>query len=182
MRRKSYEMHQDKKGPTAGHQTLHIRLCTIFCRWMPQHKLGRLASIWSAWILPVSCAKFVKMLVLIQIRRLTQSLRASGCCALYRWLIQKLASPIKTRPNGDPRPLMFQDFLLMSNHTPDLNCLFDIQVIAVRRMNCIWICNLYITYIVEGNIQHWFEEIIQSLQPLAQVGLSPSCTTVMSRI
>ena len=47
MRRKSYEMHQDKKGPTAGHQTSHIRLGTIliFCRSMPQHKLGRLASI-----------------------------------------------------------------------------------------------------------------------------------------
>ena len=56
---------------------------------MPQHKLGRLASIWSAWILPGSCAKFVKTLVLIQIRRLAQSLRASR-------LMQKLVSPIKT--------------------------------------------------------------------------------------
>ena len=66
---------------------------------MPQHKLGRLASIWSVWILPGSCAKFVKTLVLIQIRRLAQSLRASWCCALYRRLIQKLASPIKTTWN-----------------------------------------------------------------------------------
>ena len=56
---------------------------------MPQHKWGRLASIWSAGILPGSSAKFVKTLVLIQIRRLAQSLQASR-------LTQKLASPIKT--------------------------------------------------------------------------------------
>ena len=68
---------------------------------MRQHKLGRLASIWSAWLLPGSFAKFVKTLVLIQIRRLAQSLRASRCCALYRRLIQKLASPIKTTIHYD---------------------------------------------------------------------------------
>ena len=45
----------------------------------------------------------------IQIRRLAQSLRASRCCALYRRLIQKLASPIKT--SSSPALVNFSLFI-----------------------------------------------------------------------